>query len=71
MKHEFRIITLSETGLTEHHCDRYGIDGYNADHNFRPNRADGGVSLYIKDFIEHTIRDELCFQNKTFGNIIH
>ena len=69
LKHEFPIIALSETWLTENNCDRYGIDGYNAEHNFRPNWGGGGVSIYIKDFIQYTTWDELCFQNKTLETL--
>ena len=63
LNHEFPIIALSETWLKDHNCDRYGIDGYNAEHNCRPNRRGGGVSFYIKETIEYTVRDDLCFQN--------
>ena len=63
LKHDFPVIALSETWLKDHNCDRYGIDGYNAEHNFRPIRGGGGVSLYIKDTIEYTVRDDLRFQN--------
>ena len=48
LNHEFPIIALSETWLKDHNCDRYGIDGYNAEHNCRPNRGGGGVSFYIR-----------------------
>ena len=63
LNHEFPIIALSETWLKNHNCDRYGLDDYNAEHNCRPNRGGGGVSLYVKDTIEYTVRDDLCFQN--------
>ena len=63
MNHKFPIIALSETWLKNHNCDRYGLDDYNAEHNCRPNRGGGGVSLNVKDTIEYTVRDDLCFQN--------
>ena len=63
LNHDFPIIALSETWLKDHNCDRYGIEGYNAEHNCRPNRGVGGVSLFIKDTIEYTVRDDLCLQN--------
>ena len=63
LNHEFPIIAFSETWLKNHNCDRYGLDDYNAEHNCRPNRGGGGVSLYVKDTIEYTVRDDLCFQN--------
>ena len=70
LKHEFPIMPLSETWLNENTCDRHDMDGYNAEHNFRSNRGDGGVSLYIKDFMVYTIWDELCFQNKTLETVL-
>ena len=45
------------------------MNGYNAKHNCRPYRGGGGVSLYIKDCIEYTLRDELCFQNGTLETL--
>ena len=49
--------------MKDHNCDRYGIDGYNAEDDCRPYRGGGGVSLSIKDTIEYTVRDDLGFQN--------
>ena len=33
LNHEFPITALSETLSKGYNCDRYGIDGYNAEHN--------------------------------------
>ena len=65
LKYGFPMIVLSGNWLNENNCDIYGMDGYYAEYNCRPNRGGGGVSLYIKDCIEYTLRGELCFQNGT------
>ena len=60
---KFSIIALSESWLKDHSVDRYGLHGYNAEHRFRPSRGGGGVSLFIKDSIEYSVREDLCCQN--------
>ena len=60
---QFPIIALSESWLREDNLDYYGIPGYTSEHNIRPNRRGGGVALLIKEDIEYTIRDDLCYQN--------
>ena len=67
--HEFLIIALQETWLKYQNCNRYGLDNHNAEHNCRPNRGGGGVSLYAEDNIEYTARDDLCFQNNILGTL--
>ena len=57
---EFSIIALSETWLKDHSVDLYDLNGYSSEHNYRKSRSGGGVSLYIKDSIEYSIRDDLC-----------
>ena len=69
LKHDIPIFALSETWLNANSCDRHGMDGYDAEHNLRSNWRGAGVSLYIKDFIEYTIWDELCFKNKTWETL--
>ena len=64
LDHTFPIIALSESWLKDHNFQRYGISGYNAEHNLRPGRGGGGVSLLIKDSIDYIVRDDLCCQNK-------
>ena len=47
LTHEFPIIGISETWLKDHNKDLYGLTDYNAEHNIRPNRTGGGVSMFI------------------------
>ena len=60
---EFPVLALSESWLREDNKEFYGIPGYTSEHNVRPNRRGGGVSLLIKEDIEYTVRDDLYFQN--------
>ena len=69
VNHEFPIIAFSETWLQDHNQDNYNISGYNSEHNLRLSRAGGGVSLYIKDTIEYTVRDDLWYQNDTLETL--
>ena len=45
---DFSILAFSETWLKPHNEHCYGVNGYNAEHNSRLNKAGGGVSLFIK-----------------------
>ena len=69
LNHEFSIIAFSETWLKDHNPDNYNMSGYNSEHNLRLSRAGGGVSLYIKDTIEYTVRDDLWYQNDTLETL--
>ena len=40
------------------------MDHYNAEHQCRPIRGGGGVSLYIHESIEYFVRDDLSVNNK-------
>ena len=60
LNQEFPIIALSETWLKDHNCDRYGIDGYNAEHNCRRNRGGGGVSFHINLILAVTVVSDRC-----------
>ena len=45
------------------------MDGYVAEHNCRLNRTGGGVSLYIKNEIEYSIRKDLLLQNSSLESL--
>ena len=45
---DFSILAFSETWLKPHNEHCYSVNGYNAEHNSRLNKAGGGVSLFIK-----------------------
>ena len=57
---DFSIIAFSETWLKRDNEQCYGMHGYNAEYNSRPAKVGGGVSLFIKEGIEYTIRSDLC-----------
>ena len=46
------------------------VKGYHAVHKCRPFRSGGGVSIYIQDFLEYYIREDLCYQNITIEFVL-
>ena len=57
LDHNFTVIGISESWFKEHNVDRYGIEGYNGVHTFRPIRSGGGVSIFVQ-----TLSSILCEQ---------
>ena len=69
LHHEFSIIGISESWLKDHNVDRYGIQGYQAVHRYRPTRCGGGVSIFVQDSIDYFQRPDLCYQNKSIESV--
>ena len=63
LNHTFPIIGVSESWLKDHNVDTCNMHGYQSEHNFRPIKRGGGVSLFIKNNIEYTVRQDLNSQN--------
>ena len=63
LDHNFSIIAMSESWLKVHNKDLYDIPGYHSEHNIRPKKGGGGVSLFIKEKIDYILRDDLMYQN--------
>ena len=61
--HNFTIIGISESWFKEYNVDRYGIEGYNGVHTFRPIRSGGGVSIFVQNSIEYFVRTDLSYLN--------
>ena len=59
---KFPVIGISETWLDDSfHC--VDIPGYNFLHKHRNNRTDGGVALYLADYLNFKLREDLGFTN--------
>ena len=69
LHHEFSIIGISESWLKDHNVDKYGIQGYEAVHRYRPTRCGGGVSIFVQDSIDYFQRPDLCYQNKSIESV--
>ena len=54
----FKIIALSETAINDHDT-ALNIPGYNVEQDFRPKRKGGGVTLYIANSLQYSIRADL------------
>ena len=55
----FNFIGVSETWLSDHNYDLYGLDGYHFEENHRSSRSGGGVGLFINNSIEFLCRKDL------------
>ena len=59
LTHKFTIIGLTETWLKPHNIDLFELKHYNSFHSYRENQSRGGVTFYIQEDIEFTVRDDL------------
>ena len=66
----FNFLCFSETWLKENNCELYNLPGYIAKHNCRKDRIGGGVSIYTRDNIEFTVRDDLSVQTKLCESLV-
>ena len=62
LDHTFQVTAISESWLKDHNAPLYCLNGYQAEHNVRPIKGGGGVSLYIREGIEYTVRKEINYQ---------
>jgi len=62
LKHDFSIIALSETWLTEASKDMFKLPKYNAVHYIRGNRSGGGVSLFIHEDYAFEVREHFSLK---------
>ena len=69
LNHSFQVAAISESWLKDHNAPLYCLDGYQAEHNVRPNKGGGGVSLYIKQDIEYITRTDLTYQNECIESL--
>ena len=69
IKHSFSILGISESWLREDDKSYYNLDNYKSEHKCRPFRGGGGVSLFIKDSIEYTVREDICVHNKSIESL--
>ena len=65
----FNFIGVSETWLSDHNCDLFGLDGYHFEENHRSSRSGGGVGLFIKNSIEFLRRKDLEVNNDVMESI--
>lgn len=63
LEHNFSIIGLSETWINETNVGLYNIPGYVQKENFRKSKRGGGVSLYIREHLSHTMREDISIMN--------
>ena len=59
LKHDFSVMALTETWLTEDSKEIYKLPNYNSAHHVRKNRKGGGVSLFVRSDYDFKTRDDL------------
>ena len=59
----FSVIGISETWLNDSNCELYGIAGYSHIYQYRSSRIGGGVSLFLKEDWEYSLRVDLSKNN--------
>jgi len=55
----FSVVGISETWLTESNKDCYSLGGYSSYSLCRENKPGGGVSLFVRQEISYTLREDL------------
>ena len=65
LNHNFPIIALTETWLTDVNHDIYSIPGYNHTYDYRRNRVGGGVSIFSRNDLQFTERRDLSLMTET------
>ena len=63
LNHEFSIIALSETWLSEATNTLYDMPLYNSVHSYRSERVGGGVSIYVHNKFQFVVREDLAFEH--------
>ena len=58
LTHKFSVIGLTETWLKPHNFDLFELKHYNSFHKYREKQSGGGITFYIQEDIEFTIRDD-------------
>lgn len=62
LRHNFSVIALSETWLTEDSKEMFKIPKYKSVHRVRVNRSGGGVSLFFEENYDFKIREDLILK---------
>ena len=66
---EFAMICLTETWLNERNYDLYEIPNYVHIGKQQSGRKGGGISIYLKQNMKYTIRDDLSFMNLEYESV--
>ena len=66
---QFDIIGLTESWLNDNNHDLYDLDGYVHCKTFRETRRGGGVSLFLRDFIQFKMRQDITLDSPSTESI--
>merc|ERR1719232_573493 len=65
----FKFLGFTETWFKDHNVDLHGISGYKAVHNYRKDKSGGGVSIFVREDIEFTLKSELTIMTPELETI--
>lgn len=63
LNHEFSIIGLTETWISDSSASLFNLTGYLQRENYRKDKRGGGVSLYIKNNLDFIERNDITIMN--------
>jgi len=69
LKLDFNITGLSGTWFNQDNNDLFAIPGYSCVSKYRTSRTGGGVSLFLKDHLQFTLRADLSILNESLESV--
>ena len=69
LKHEFKIMAMTETYFKDMTIDTFSVNGYQHIYDYRNARTGGGVPLFIKNGIEYVKSDDLSVFNNDIESL--
>lgn len=63
LEHDFDVIILTETWAKDDTQTLINIPGYTSTHNIRENRRGGGVSIFVREFIDFNVIETINMSN--------
>jgi len=65
----FSIVGVSESWLKDTNSSLFGLEGYQCEHECRPFKTGGGVSIFIRENIEYIKRSDLSINNTNIESL--
>jgi exonuclease III len=59
INHKFSIIALTETWVKPQNSHLFNLDGYHHEFALRPDKTGGGISIFLDEDLDYTIRNDL------------
>ena len=69
LQFEFTMFGVTETWLNETNSDQFSMPGYHFIENHRSGRCGGGVGIFLKNYCNFCVRDDLVVFNDYFESV--